>query len=83
MKKIILSLALVAAFSTSFVSCRDTKEADDIEDVADDYNDTMDDVEDEVEDMADDNTSQRLENDLEEGVDEIKENTGTGGTDDI
>ncbi len=79
MKKIILSLALVAAFSTSFVSCRDTnKKADDMEDVADDVEDSMDDAGDAIEDAVDDTGDA-----IEEGVDEVKENTGTGGTDDM
>lgn len=79
MKKLILSLALVAAFSTTFVSCRDTsKKADDMEDVADDVEDSMDDTGDAIEDAAEDTGDA-----IEEGVNEVKENTGTGGTDDM
>lgn len=79
MKKVILSLALVVAFSTTFVSCRDTnKKADDIEDVADDVEDSMDDVGDAVEDAVNDTGDA-----IEEGVNEVEENTGTGGTDDM
>lgn len=83
MKKLILSLALVVALGTSFISCRENKKADDIEDVADDVNDAMDDVEDEVKDMTDDDATDPVENTIQEGVNEIQENTGTGGTDDI
>jgi DNA-binding transcriptional regulator GbsR (MarR family) len=72
MKKVILSLALVVAFSTTFVSCRETKK-EEIEVNVDD----VDDVEDDIEDAVDD-----VEDAVNEGVDEIKENTGTGGTDD-
>ncbi|MCH2490468.1 MAG: hypothetical protein MK211_10000 [Flavobacteriales bacterium] len=54
MKKILVSLALILAFSTSFVSCRDTKKADDVEDVADDLEDALDDAEDEIEEVVDD-----------------------------
>jgi len=69
MKKVILSLALIVAFGSTVVSCRDTKKEDveiNVDDAADDVEDAMDDVGDAV----------------EEGVDEVKENTGTGGTDD-
>lgn len=83
MKKLILSLALIFTFSTAFISCRDTKKADDVEDVVDDVNDAMDDVEDEVKDMTDDDATDPVENTIQEGVNEIQENTGTGGTDDI
>ena len=81
MKKLILTLALVFTFSTAFVSCRDTKKVDDTPDVVDDINDTMDDVQNQ--DMIDDDATDTLENTLQEGVNEIQENTGTGGTDDI
>jgi len=81
MKKLILTLALVFTFSTAFVSCRDTKNVDDTPDVIDDINDTMDDVQNQ--DMIDDDATDTLENTLQEGVNEIQENTGTGGTDDI
>lgn len=81
MKKLILTLALVFTFSTAFVSCRDTKKVDDTPGVVDDINDTMDDVQNQ--DMIDDDATDTLENTLQEGVNEIQENTGTGGTDDI
>lgn len=83
MKKLILSLALVLAFSTAFVSCRDNKKTDDVQDVADDMNDTMEDAADDVKDMTDDDATDPIENTIQEGVNEIQENTGTGGTDDI
>ncbi|WP_168421713.1 hypothetical protein [Candidatus Ulvibacter alkanivorans] len=54
MKKILVSLALILAFSTSLVSCRDTTKADDVEDVADDLEDALDDAEDEIEEVVDD-----------------------------
>jgi hypothetical protein len=76
MKKLILSLALVVTFSTAFVSCRENKKADDVEDVVDDVNDN-------VKDMTDDDATDPIENTIQEGVNEIQENTGTGGTDDI
>ncbi|OAB75965.1 hypothetical protein [Cochleicola gelatinilyticus] len=72
MKKVFLSLALVAAISVSFTSCRETKE-DKVEINVDDADDVADDVEDAIDDAGDA---------IEEGVDEIQENTGTGGTDD-
>ena len=71
MKKLMISLLLVAAFSTTFTSCRDTKKADDMEDVVDD-----------VEDAVDDDATDPVENTLQEGVNEAQENTGLGGTDD-
>lgn len=68
MKRIFLSLALVALLGTSFTltSCRENKTVEVSTDNGDDLEDAIDDVEDAI----------------EEGVDEIKENTGTGGTDD-
>ena len=76
MKKLILSLAMLVAFSTTFISCRDTKK-EEVEVNVDDVDDMEDDVEDDVEDAVDD-----VEDAVNEGVDEIQENTGTGGTDD-
>ncbi|WP_396597944.1 hypothetical protein [Dokdonia sp. R86516] len=68
MKRIFLSLALVALLGTSFTltSCRENKTVEVSTDNGDDVEDAMDDAGDAI----------------EEGVDEIKENTGTGGTDD-
>ena len=68
MKKIFLSLALVALFGTSLTltSCRESKTIEVSTDNGDDVEDAIDDAGDAI----------------EEGVDEIKENTGTGGTDD-
>ena len=75
MKKIFLSLALVALFGTSLTltSCRESKTIEVSTDNGDDVEDAIDDVEDAIDDAGDA---------IEEGVDEIKENTGTGGTDD-
>ena len=75
MKKIFLSLALVALFGTSLTltSCRESKTIEVSTDTGDDVEDAIDDVEDAIDDAGDA---------IEEGVDEIKENTGTGGTDD-
>ncbi len=83
MKKLILSLALVVAFSTNFVSCRENKKTDDVQDAVDDVNDAMDNTEGEVKDITDDDATDPVENTIQEGVNEIQENTGTGGTDDI
>ncbi len=68
MKRIFLSLALVALLGTSFTltSCRENKTVEVSTDNGDDVEDAMDDAGDAI----------------EEGVDEIKMNTGTGGTDD-
>ncbi|WP_035334679.1 hypothetical protein [Dokdonia sp. PRO95] len=68
MKRIFLSLALVALLGTSFTltSCRENKTVE----VSTDNGDA---IEEGVDDAGDA---------IEEGVDEIKENTGTGGTDD-
>ena len=57
MKKVFLSLAIVAMFATSFVSCRETKETKveiEADDVADDVEDAIDDAGDAVEDAVDD-----------------------------
>ncbi|MFC7356510.1 hypothetical protein ACFQO1_02335 [Jejudonia soesokkakensis] len=57
MKKVFLSLAIVAMFATSFVSCRETKETKveiEADDVADDVEDAIDDAGDAIEDAADD-----------------------------
>jgi flagellar hook-basal body complex protein FliE len=57
MKRIFLSLAMVALFATSFVSCRETKETKievNTDDVSDDLDDAIDDVGDAIEDAADD-----------------------------
>ena len=83
MRKLILSLALVFTLSTAFISCRENKKADDVEEVVDDVNDAMDDAEDKVKDMTDDDATDPVENTIQEGVNEIQENNGTGGTDDI
>ncbi|PKA83317.1 hypothetical protein ATE92_1469 [Ulvibacter sp. MAR_2010_11] len=65
MKKLILSLFVLAIFATTFISCRETeKKADDVEDV------------------MDDDASDPVENTIQEGVDEVQENTGLGGEDD-
>lgn len=86
MRKLILSLALVFTFSTTLLSCRDTKKTDDVEDVVDDMEDTMDDMEDKVEETlekpVDDDGTDPVENTLQEGLDETQENTGLGGEDD-
>ena len=83
MRRLILIMALVVAFNTTFVACRENKKADDIEDVTDDVNDAMDNAEDEVKDLTDDDATDPVENTIQEGVNEIQENTGMGGTDDI
>lgn len=57
MKKVFLSLAIVAMFATSFVSCRETKETKveiEADDVADDVEDAIDDTGDAIEDAVDD-----------------------------
>jgi len=57
MKKVILSLALIAAFGTTMISCRDTKKEEveiNVDDVSDDVGDAIDDAGDAIEDAADD-----------------------------
>ncbi|MGJ8667368.1 MAG: hypothetical protein ACSHW7_13440 [Patiriisocius sp.] len=61
MKKIILTLAVIATLGTTLVSCRDTKKetievevSDDAEGAIDDVEDAMDDAGDAIEDAADD-----------------------------
>jgi hypothetical protein len=82
MKKLILSLFVIAMFATTFVSCRETeKKADDVEDVMDD-DDVEDVMDDDVEDVMDDDASDPVENTIQEGVNEVQENTGLGGEDD-
>ena len=72
MKKLAFTLAVLFTLSTAFVSCRDQKTtSDDVEDVIDD-----------VEDAVDDDASDPVENTIQEGVDELQENTGLGGEDD-
>ena len=74
MKKLILSLAILFTLSSAFVSCRDTKTGETIEVNVDD---------DAVEVMAtDDDASDPIENTIQEGANEVLENTGLGGTDD-
>lgn len=53
MKKLILALVLVVAFSAAFVSCRDTKKVDESE-VVDDMQDAIDDTMDAIDDTMDD-----------------------------
>lgn len=68
MKKSILILAAAFTLSSFFTSCRNEVEAES----------------DEVEIMeSDEQETDDVENTIEEGVDEVKENTGTGGTDDM
>ncbi len=68
MKRIFATLAIVTLLSSSFAmtSCRENKTTS-IE------VDDSDDIEDAIDDAGDA---------MEEGVNEVKENTGTGGTDD-
>lgn len=72
MKKSILILAAAFMLGSFFTSCRNEveAEADEVE--------IMESDEQEVDGTLDD-----VGNTLEEGVDEVKENTGTGGTDDM
>ena len=71
MKKIIVSLALLFAVSTTLTSCRDTKESTTIEVEVDD--DVI---------ATDDDATDPIENTVQEGANEVLENTGLGGTDD-
>ena len=54
MRRILISLVLILAFSSTFVSCRDTKKADDIEDVTEDLEEALEDAEEEIEEVVDD-----------------------------
>ena len=47
MKKLLLLFALFFSVSTSFISCRDTPENDQIEEAAEDVEETADEIEDE------------------------------------
>lgn len=79
MKKSILILAAVFTLSSFFTSCRNEVEAesDEVEIIETDEEEV-----DETYESTDGDTDGDIENTLEEGVDEVKENTGTGGTDD-
>lgn len=76
MKKPILILAAAFMLSSFFTSCRNEveAEADEVE--------IMENDEQEVDETIE-STAADVENTIEEGVDEVKENTGTGGTDDM
>ncbi len=54
MRRILISLVLILAFSSTFASCRDTKKADDIEDVTEDLEEALEDAEEEIEEVVDD-----------------------------
>ncbi len=82
MKKSVLIALFAFVLTYSFSSCRDTKKADDMEDVVDDVEDTMDDAVEQAADAVDDDATDPVENTIQEGVNEVKENTGTGGVDD-
>lgn len=75
MKKSFLILATVFTLSSFFTSCRNEVEAES------DEVEIMESDEEEVDETIE-STDGDIENTLEEGVDEVKENTGTGGTDD-
>lgn len=74
MKKSILILAAAFTLSSFFTSCRNEVEgeSDEVEIMESDEQE----VDETIEPTADD-----AENTLEEGVDEVEENTGTGETD--
>lgn len=63
MKKLVFLFALLFIVSSSFISCRETRNegtevevrSDDLDDVGDDIEDAVDDVGDEFEDITDDN----------------------------
>jgi hypothetical protein len=78
MKKLVLSLAVLFTLSSAFVSCRDTKNEETIEVNVDD--DGVD-IDDEVI-ATDDDATDPIENTVQEGANEVLENTGLGGTDD-
>lgn len=75
MKKSVLILAAAFTLSSFFTSCRNEVdgESDEVE--------IMEGDEQEVDETIE-STDGDVENTLEEGVNEVKENTGTGGTDD-
>lgn len=57
MKKVIFLFALVFAFSSSFISCRETNEEREIEVRTDDVGDEVEDAVDDVGDEIDENTT--------------------------
>jgi hypothetical protein len=69
MKKVSLLLLMVMGLSLTTVACRETNE-EKVEDVTNDVGGTLEDTGDDAKDA------------IEEGAEEVKENTGTGGTDD-
>jgi len=83
MKKLSLLLVFVFALGLTTTSCRETEE-EKMEQMSDDIEDMADDVEDEAEEMmGDDDASDPVENTVQEGVNEVQENTGLGGEDDM
>lgn len=86
-------LAVFFTLSTAFVSCRDQKkttetedlniqEEGDIENAAEDVGDALENAAEET-GKAVENAAQETGDAVEEGWNEVKENTGTGGTDDM
>ena len=64
MKKLILSLAVIFTLTTVFTSCRDTKK------------ETIEvNVDDDGVDVVDDDASDPIENTIQEGANEVLENT--------
>lgn len=93
MKKTVVLLAAFFTLSTAFVSCRDQKNATETEDVniqeegdienaAEDVGDALDNAAKETGDAVE-KAAQETGDAAKEGWNEVKENTGTGGTDDM
>ncbi|WP_121667885.1 hypothetical protein [Mesonia aquimarina] len=83
MKKSIVMLAMLFAFSTAFTSCRnEEKKTDDMEEAADDTGDAIEDAAEDTGDAVED-AAEDVGDAAEEGADEVEENTGMGGNDDL
>jgi len=70
MKKSVIMLAMLFAFSTAFTSCREENKDDDVELNVDEAENEMNDVGDDIEDAAND-TGDAIENAAEETGDAI------------
>jgi len=89
MKKSILILAAAFTFSSFFTSCRETADEEtevEIMEGEEELNEDLDLQEDELDTENDLESTEQdgdIENAIEEGVNEVGENTGIDGTDDV
>lgn len=89
MKKSILILAAAFTFSSFFTSCRETADEEtemEIMEGEEELDEEFDAQENNLEtenDLESTNQDGEIENTLEEGVNEVGENTGIDGTDDV